>query len=275
MKKISKKKRKKILNRVMTVLVTLGLVIILASTVVDRIAASNVEYGRVVTLDALYDEPSVVGEYTRLSYEEMAEINGIEIEEETTEEVIDASDYPEFDITSSETTISSDIAASAVDIAERARQRKSQYQLNEYYDTSANTEIDLSNLASQAGATATSQTITTGQYSNSNVGSPVYTTTTGTYIGQFVLTAYCPCAICCGKTNGITASGKLATSNHTIATDKRFSFGTQLIINGQVYTVEDRGGAIQGNRIDVFFNTHQEALNFGRKTADVYLYTGQ
>ena len=44
-----------------------------------------------------------------------------------------------------------------------------------------------------------------------------------------------------------------------------------MVINGVVYTVEDRGGAIKGNRIDIFFTTHQDALNFGRQTADVYI----
>ena len=46
-----------------------------------------------------------------------------------------------------------------------------------------------------------------------------------------------------------------------------------MIINGQLYTVEDRGGAIQGNHIDIYFDTHQEALNFGKQEADVFLYT--
>lgn len=95
----------------------------------------------------------------------------------------------------------------------------------------------------------------------------------GQYLGQFVVTAYCPCAKCCGKTNGITASGTQATAGRTIAADtSRFPFGTQLVINGNVYTVEDRGSAIGGNRIDIFFNTHQEAINFGRRTVDVYAY---
>ena len=93
------------------------------------------------------------------------------------------------------------------------------------------------------------------------------------YLGQFVVTAYCPCMECCGKTDGITASGVKAQANHTIATSSSYAFGTKMILNGRIYTVEDRGGAIQGNRIDIFFNTHQEALNFGRQTMDVYLYT--
>lgn len=80
-------------------------------------------------------------------------------------------------------------------------------------------------------------------------------------------TAYCPCISCCGKTNGITASGKKAQANHTIAAPSTYKFGTQIEIKGYgTYVVEDRGGAINGNRIDIFFNTHQEALNWGRRT---------
>ena len=81
----------------------------------------------------------------------------------------------------------------------------------------------------------------------------------------FKVTAYCACMKCCGKTNGITASGTHATAGRTIATSKQFSFGTKLLINGVTYTVEDRGGAIQGDRIDVYFDTHQQALQWGVK----------
>lgn len=95
------------------------------------------------------------------------------------------------------------------------------------------------------------------------------------YIGEFLLTGYCPCASCCDKIDGQTASGVYATSNHTIATDSRFEFGTEFIIDGNVYTVEDRGGAIKGNRIDVFFDTHSEALNFGKKSVSVYKHTSE
>lgn len=89
-------------------------------------------------------------------------------------------------------------------------------------------------------------------------------------LGTYTLTAYCACAKCCGKTDGITASGTKATAGRTIAAPSNFAFGTKLEINGKVYTVEDRGGAIQGKRLDVYFDSHQEALNFGRKTAVVY-----
>lgn len=86
--------------------------------------------------------------------------------------------------------------------------------------------------------------------------------------GIYKVTAYCACMQCCGKTNGITASGTHATANRTIATPSTFAFGTKVLINGVTYTVEDRGGAIQGNRIDIYMNSHSEALQFGVK----YLY---
>ena len=93
----------------------------------------------------------------------------------------------------------------------------------------------------------------------------------GTYLGEFVTTAYCPCAYCCGKSDGITASGTHATAGRTIAADpSRFSYGTQLVIDGHTYVVEDCGGSINGNRIDIFFDTHQEALNYGTRTVSVY-----
>ncbi len=79
----------------------------------------------------------------------------------------------------------------------------------------------------------------------------------------FKVTAYCSCAKCCGKKTGRTASGTQATAGHTVAASGQFAFGTKLIINGQQYTVEDRGGAIQGNRIDIYMNSHAEAIAWG------------
>ena len=83
-------------------------------------------------------------------------------------------------------------------------------------------------------------------------------------LGTFKITGYCSCAACCGKTTGITASGTRATAGRTIAADtSRFPFGTKLKFNGNTYTVEDRGGAIRGNRIDLYFSSHSEALAWG------------
>lgn len=85
-------------------------------------------------------------------------------------------------------------------------------------------------------------------------------------------TAYCDCVKCCGKTDGITATGTKATAGRTIAVDPSvIPYGTEVIINGNTYIAEDCGGAVDGNEIDIFFNTHEEALNFGRRTLTAYI----
>ena len=94
------------------------------------------------------------------------------------------------------------------------------------------------------------------------------TQTTGNKVGEtriFKVTAYCSCAKCCGKTNGITAAETKATAGRTIAASSKFALGTKLNINGHTYTVEDRGGAIKGNKIDIYVNSHAEALAWGVK----------
>ena len=93
------------------------------------------------------------------------------------------------------------------------------------------------------------------------------TSTTGGTV--YKITAYCPCAKCCGKTNGRTASGTTATAGRTVAASSKFAFGTKLNIGGHVYTVEDRGGAISGNKIDIFVNSHAEALQWGVRYLNV------
>ena len=86
-------------------------------------------------------------------------------------------------------------------------------------------------------------------------------TTSGTQV--YKITAYCSCAKCCGKATGRTAMGTKATAGRTVAASGKFAFGTKLNINGHVYTVEDRGGAINGNKIDIYVNSHAEALAWG------------
>lgn len=102
------------------------------------------------------------------------------------------------------------------------------------------------------------------------------TTTERQYIEkEMIITAYCPCEICCGEyalnrpkdENGsdivYTASGKMAKSGTTIAVDPNvIPYGTRVIIDGKEYTAHDCGGMIKGNRIDVYFDTHQKALDF-------------
>lgn len=99
---------------------------------------------------------------------------------------------------------------------------------------------------------ATSRSATLPRTTSSNTSGTVYK-----------ITAYCPCAKCCGKTNGRTASGTTATPGRTVAASSQFAFGTKLNIGGHVYTVEDRGGAINGNKIDIFVSSHAQALQWG------------
>ncbi len=90
-----------------------------------------------------------------------------------------------------------------------------------------------------------------------------------TFLGNFTLTAYCACPQCCGAyATGYTASGTLATAGRTVAMGD-IEFGTQLMINGHIYTVEDRGTAY--GHVDIFFDSHDDALAFGLQYADVYL----
>lgn len=88
--------------------------------------------------------------------------------------------------------------------------------------------------------------------------------------GTYTITFYCACEKCCGKTDGITASGAKAVEGVTVAAPKSFAFGTRLNIEGfGERIVQDRGGAIKGNRLDVFVDDHQRALELGKRTAKV------
>ena len=89
----------------------------------------------------------------------------------------------------------------------------------------------------------------------------------GTYLGNFTLTAYCNCAQCCGTAGNLTASGTVPTAGRTVAM-AGVPFGTKLLINGNVYTVEDLGTPY--GHVDIYCGSHEEALSFGLQSADVY-----
>lgn len=94
----------------------------------------------------------------------------------------------------------------------------------------------------------------------------------GECLGNYKLTYYCSCELCCDKETGITATGTPVIEGQTIAVDASvIPYGTQVIINGHVFTAEDCGGAIKGNRIDIYVNDHNKALELGVDHADVYL----
>jgi 3D (Asp-Asp-Asp) domain-containing protein len=89
------------------------------------------------------------------------------------------------------------------------------------------------------------------------------------------VTAYCPCSKCCGKySDGITACNhRIQGGDRFVAADRSYPFGTPMIIPGynksEPVEVKDRGGAIKNDKLDVFFNTHEEALEWGVQYLDV------
>ena len=104
------------------------------------------------------------------------------------------------------------------------------------------------------------------------------------YLGEFVLTAYCPCEKCCGQygvnrpmdENGdlivYGAYGQRLEAGVSIATDPNvIGFNQEVYINGRVYRAHDTGGNIKGNQIDIYMEDHDKAVEFGVQYADVYL----
>lgn len=94
-----------------------------------------------------------------------------------------------------------------------------------------------------------------------------YKDPTLSYYGECRITFYCPCSRCCGKSDGITASGVRATANHTVAAT--LPFGTRLMIDDNEYVVEDRG--VGDMQIDIYVDSHEEALQRGLYYTEVYL----
>lgn len=88
----------------------------------------------------------------------------------------------------------------------------------------------------------------------------------------FIATAYCPCEKCCPMgTYKHTKSGAIAVEGITVAADWNvLPFGTEIEIeNFGTRLVQDTGGAIKQNRIDIYFESHQDALNFGKQTVKI------
>ena len=101
---------------------------------------------------------------------------------------------------------------------------------------------------------------------------------------EYEATAYCSCEKCCGvwalnRPDGIvyTASGAVAEQGVTIAADwDVLPPGTVVFIDGLgERVVQDRGGAIKGNAVDVYFEDHDEALVFGRQAVRLYIVEDQ
>lgn len=103
-------------------------------------------------------------------------------------------------------------------------------------------------------------------------------------LGEFKITAYCPCEKCCGywatvrpaDENGepivYTASGKIAVQGVTVAADTSIlPFGTVLVIGEHEYTVQDRGGMVKGNHVDIYFDSHEAAKEWGTQYMEIFV----
>lgn len=99
-------------------------------------------------------------------------------------------------------------------------------------------------------------------------------------LGEYTVTAYCPCEICCGDYSDParprTASGTIATEGRTCGADwDTLGEGTIIEIEGVgERTVEDSGADWVGDRysnkyIDVYFDTHDEAVEFGKRVCTI------
>lgn len=91
-------------------------------------------------------------------------------------------------------------------------------------------------------------------------------------MGEFKLTAYCPCYECSEGWGRKTSTGKYARSGHTIAVDPSvIGYGAKVLIDGDIYVAEDCGGGVSGDHIDIFFDTHEEVEDFGMHYRDVWI----
>lgn len=93
----------------------------------------------------------------------------------------------------------------------------------------------------------------------------------GQSLGIFSISGYCNCEKCSGG-SGVTYSGKAPQADHTIAADLTIlPLGSRVRIGNTVYTVEDKGSAIQGHKLDIYYDSHEKAVSHGRTSQEVFL----
>ena len=144
-------------------------------------------------------------------------------------------------------------------------------------DSESNAEINIeSNLDTESNAEINIESNTETESNAEESNTERYIELPGEWeIIEMRVTAYCPCPSCCGEySDGITANGyEIQPDDTFVAADRRYPFHTEMLIpgysNSQPVKVLDRGGAIKGNRLDVFFATHEEALQWGVQYLDV------
>lgn len=93
------------------------------------------------------------------------------------------------------------------------------------------------------------------------------------YVGECKISAYCcePYEHICGDGDGLTATGIPVTPGVVAVDPEVIPLGSTVIIDGQAYLAADTGGAVRGNHVDIAVATHQEALELGTRTAEVWV----
>lgn len=93
-----------------------------------------------------------------------------------------------------------------------------------------------------------------------------------------VITAYCACVKCCGtNADGINAAGRAPVQGISIAGPRRFPLGTKVKLEGMtnVFVIDDRLARKYDVRFDIFFNSHADALRFGKRSLRVTVITNK
>lgn len=129
--------------------------------------------------------------------------------------------------------------------------------------------------------TETETSVTIEQVENVTVAEPEPTYTS---LGEFKLTAYCSCEICCkqwanlrpkdeyGNDIVLGASGERLEPLRSIAVDTSvIPYGTEIMIYDKIFIAQDIGGSIKGNHIDIYMESHEDACAFGLQYAEVFL----
>ena len=88
--------------------------------------------------------------------------------------------------------------------------------------------------------------------------------------GRHIITHYCSGRCCNGRNAGRTASGAPMIVGRTVATGREYPFGTKLLINGQIYTVEDMG--VPNGCVDILTESHSEANRRGVFRSEIFVW---
>ena len=95
-----------------------------------------------------------------------------------------------------------------------------------------------------------------------------------TIVTNLILSAYCSCSLCCGKhATGLDATGHKPKQGITVAIPRRFPLGSKVLIGNHFYTGTDRLARRFDNRIDIYFQSHKDAVRFGIQKQRVKIIT--